>query len=277
MIFGRKRRAARESEESADASPDSPVDESDDVEHDDLGEDGLDEEGTVDDEDSDDEDSDDEDSEDDEDDEEDEDSDDEDSADQDSDEGAVSDVLREDGPFDLEEVDLDADDVARIDFGALVVTPIEGMELQLQVEEKSQTIQSALVVHEGAAIEVALFASPVRGGLAKEVLDELVALTEASGGTASVEEGPFGPQLFREVEVTTPEGQRGVHRSRIWLVEGPRWMLRAVLMGAALDDGTSGRELMEDFFRNLVVKRGTEPRAPGDLIPLTIPKNLAAQ
>ncbi|MEE3553429.1 hypothetical protein QO159_30390, partial [Pseudomonas aeruginosa] len=36
---------------------------------------------------------------------------------------------REDGPFDIDEVDLDADDVERIDFGSLIVTPFENMQM----------------------------------------------------------------------------------------------------------------------------------------------------
>lgn len=259
MIFGRKRRTAPEAEEPGE-TPASP---SDAVEPDEESDEGID--AATPDEAGPDESGDD--------DADDESDDDEPEPDEDVDFAA----LREDGPFDSEEVDLDADDVARLDFGSLVLTPIEGMELQLQVEQQSQTIQSALVMHEGAAIEIALFAAPAHGGLATEVRDELVTLTGEAGGTATVEEGPFGPQLFREVEVTTPDGQRGLHRSRIWLVEGPRWMLRGVLMGAALDEGTPGRELMEDFFRNLVVNRGTDPRAPGDLIPLTIPQSLVEQ
>lgn len=258
MIFGRKRRPVPEAEEPVE-SPASP---SDALEPDEDSDDVI-EAGTPDRADPDDSGADD--------------SDDVDADDEPEPADQDLAILREDGPFDSDEVDLDADDVARLDFGSLVVTPIEGMELQLQVEQQSQTIQSALVVHDGAAIEIALFAAPAHGGLAKEVRDELVTLTDEAGGTATVEDGPFGPQLFREVEVTTPDGQRGLHRSRIWLVEGPRWMLRGVLMGAALDEGTPGRELMEDFFRNLVVNRGSDPRAPGDLIPLTIPQSLVEQ
>ena len=37
---------------------------------------------------------------------------------------------RDEGPFDIEEVDLDQDDVQRIDLGALVVTPFEGKSMR---------------------------------------------------------------------------------------------------------------------------------------------------
>ena len=42
---------------------------------------------------------------------------------------------REDGPFDIDEVDLDADDVERIDFGSLIVTPFENMQMQIQLDQ----------------------------------------------------------------------------------------------------------------------------------------------
>ena len=49
---------------------------------------------------------------------------------------------REEGPFDISEVDLDDDDVARLDFGALVATPFPGMQLQLQVNREANTGQA---------------------------------------------------------------------------------------------------------------------------------------
>ena len=45
---------------------------------------------------------------------------------------------REDGPFDISEVDLDADEVERLDFGCVVLTPFEGIQMQLQVDQRLQ-------------------------------------------------------------------------------------------------------------------------------------------
>ena len=52
---------------------------------------------------------------------------------------------RYEGPFDIDEVDLDEDDVQRIDLGALVVTPFEEMQLQLQVSFRYTMILSAVL------------------------------------------------------------------------------------------------------------------------------------
>ncbi len=242
MIFGRKRRAARALEEDVE-SPEVSGEDLDDLDEDEAESDGAPDEDVA--------------------------------SPEDDDEDSDDTDWREDGPFDFDEVDLEADDIARLDLGALIVTPIDGMALELQVEQKTQTVQSALVSFEGAAIEVAVFASPANGGYARGVMDSLVDETRASGGKARVQAGPFGRELFRDVAVTMSGGRKGRHRSRIWFVEGPRWMLRAVLMGSAMDEGSDGAELMEDFFRNLVVRRGSEPKAPGDLIALTMPQDVA--
>ncbi|MGL5248364.1 MAG: DUF3710 domain-containing protein, partial [Brooklawnia sp.] len=45
---------------------------------------------------------------------------------------------REDGPFDISEVDLDADEVERLDFGCVVLTPFEGIQMQLQVDQRTK-------------------------------------------------------------------------------------------------------------------------------------------
>ena len=45
--------------------------------------------------------------------------------------------FRDDGPFDLNEVDLDADDIDRLDFGSVILTPFDEMQLQLQIDENT--------------------------------------------------------------------------------------------------------------------------------------------
>jgi hypothetical protein len=97
-----------------------------------------------------------------------------------------------------------------------------------------------------------------------------------SGGSASLVEGPFGVELRRLLPVTTPEGEEGYHPSRMWVVEGPRWLLRGIVYGqAALEEGLEPPVAeMLNAFRRVIVRRGDEAMAPGDLLPLTMPANL---
>ncbi|WP_071162134.1 DUF3710 domain-containing protein [Acidipropionibacterium thoenii] len=186
---------------------------------------------------------------------------------------------REDGPFDIDEVDLDADDITRLDFGSLVVTPYENMQMQIQIDQDSGEVQSLLVVRDNSALEVALFAAPSTGEMISQIHQEMITGTEAQNGQAAVTEGPLGPELHRVVPMTGPDGQSGYHVSRSWLAQGPRWLLRGVLMGdAAVGEelDPTGQLLME-FFCNLVVRRDERPRVPGDVIPLKVPDELRGE
>jgi len=53
-------------------------------------------------------------------------------------------------------------------------------------------------------------------------------------------------------------------------VDGPRWFLRAVFTGAAVEPARAGA--VEDLVRALVVNRGTEAMAPRELLPLKLPE-----
>ncbi len=181
---------------------------------------------------------------------------------------------RDEGPFDISEVDLEADDVNRLDLGCLVVTPFPEMKLQLQVDQQRKNVQAILVGDGASALEVALFGAPARSSLIPETRGEIIQSAAKSKGRVAVAKGPFGAEIRRALPVTDPQGNPAMHVSRTWLVEGPSWMLRGVLMGkAAMDpsDYDASVALLE-FFANLVVRRGTTPVAPGSLIPMTVPQ-----
>ncbi|MGC3956184.1 MAG: DUF3710 domain-containing protein [Propionicimonas sp.] len=179
---------------------------------------------------------------------------------------------REDGPFDIDEVELTGDEVQRIDLGTLILTPWQGMNLQLQVHEASKQVRAVTGIWRNSGIEVALFAAPASGGLAAEQQEELTEQAQAAGGTAEVAAGPFGPELRRILPQTGPKGEQLFHVSRIWFAEGPRWLLRGTLMGeAALPDGDAKARPFVEFFRNLIVRRGSKPMVPGELVTMDLP------
>lgn len=183
---------------------------------------------------------------------------------------------RDDGPFDIDEVDLDADDVERLDLGALIVTPAEGMELRLQVSEETQQVMSAMVLLGESALELTVFAAPRSGGMWADIRPEIIQATEQIGGTATLARGPFGTELRRLLTVRTEDGQEGYQPSRTWAVEGPRWLLRGIVYGqASMVEGTEApADELHDVFCNLIVRRGDDARAPGDVVPLTLPEGV---
>ncbi len=199
---------------------------------------------------------------------------DDDSASDDADEDEDEDVdWRADGPFDHDEVDLTADEVQRLDLGALILTPWEGMGLQLQVNENTQQVVAALAFWEQSGLELALLAAPTSGGLADELLEDLTEEAQQAGGSATTVVGPFGPELRRVLPAEGPGGEQLFQVSRTWFAEGPRWMLRGTLLGEAglTEDDEGASAPFVEFFRNVVVRRGDGPMVPGEVIAMTMP------
>ena len=188
---------------------------------------------------------------------------------------------RTEGPYDISEVDLDSDETEgepRIDLGSLILTGFPGAELRLQVAEETSQIISAMLISGNSALELGGYAAPRSGGLWSELREDMIESATEAGGSASLVEGPFGVELRRLLPVTTPEGEEGYQPSRMWVAEGPRWLLRGIVYGqAAVEEGVEPpvAELLTAF-RRVVVRRGDEAMAPGDLLPLSMPANLVA-
>lgn len=185
--------------------------------------------------------------------------------------------LRADGPFDFDEVDLGVDDVTRVDLGTLIVTPWPGLNLQLQVNEGTRQVQALTGVWQKSGLEVALFAAPASGGLARELRDDIIEEAQQAGGTAEVAQGPFGAEIRRVLPQQGPKHEQLYHVSRIWFAEGPRWLLRGTLLGEAAlgQDETKAAPFLE-FFRNLVVRRGDKPMVPGEQMTMELPRTKEA-
>lgn len=184
---------------------------------------------------------------------------------------------RDEGPFDIDEVDLDADedhDVTRLDLGSIIVTPFEGMTMQLQVNRETNAVQSILVGDGESGLEVAVFAGPAKSSMIPEIREEIIKSTVEQKGQAAVAEGPFGSELRRALPVTDQNGNPATHMSRTWMVSGPGWLLRGVLLGKATfePDNEEAQLALFEFFSNIVVRRGTSPAAPGSLLPMKVPE-----
>ncbi|MFI5692468.1 DUF3710 domain-containing protein [Kribbella sp. NPDC051586] len=179
--------------------------------------------------------------------------------------------VRAEGPFDSTEVDadvLEAED--RIDLGALVVNGMPGMELGLQVDEQSGVVQAVLLMLEDSALELRAFAAPRSSGIWDEVRREIAAEASRMGGTATENDGQFGTELVLVVPVEDPEGQIFSQTSRVIGVDGPRWLLRATVLGRAAVEPDAALP-MEETIRNVVVVRGDEPMAVRESLPLRLP------
>ena len=174
---------------------------------------------------------------------------------------------RSTGPFDRSEVE---GPEGRLDLGALWMPLVEGMELQLQMDEASGQVTGVFVVLGESAVQVQAFTAPRSEGIWREVCDEIAAGITEQGGTADPGYGSFGRELLARVPSQQPDGKVGFQPLRFTGVDGPRWLLRAVFHGRAAIEPENARDL-EQLVAQVVVDRGSEPMGPRELLPLHLP------
>jgi len=171
------------------------------------------------------------------------------------------------GPIDAE--DLDSTD-GRVDLGALLLLPVEGTELQLQVDEASGAVQSVMFAGPEGALELKVFAAPRNGDLWNEVRPQIAADLGKRGGTATEREGRFGTELVCQMPVTLPDGQPGLQPSRVIGINGSRWLLRGTLLGRPAVEPDAGTAF-EDALTTVAVRRGAHAMPVGDPLALSLP------
>ncbi len=177
------------------------------------------------------------------------------------------------GPIDAEDID---DDRERVDLGALLLLPVEGKELQLQVDEASGEVQSVMLAGPEEALELRVFAAPRHGDLWSEVRPQIAAEVASRGGSTTEREGRFGTELVCQVPVTLPDGKNATQPSRIIGINGSRWLLRASLLGRPAVDPDADTELL-DVLTTVAVRRGSHAMPVGDPLPLTLPSEARRQ
>jgi hypothetical protein len=176
------------------------------------------------------------------------------------------------GPFDATEAN-----PARpyVDLGGLKILPREGLHLRLEVEEGTNRVVAVGLDYAGSTLQVQAFAAPRSTGLWNEIREQIEDQILKQGGKSTAQVGPFGPELVAGVPATAPDGTQGMRIARFIGVDGPRWLLRGVIAGEAVQNATA-KAAVEELFRSVVVVRGTQPMPPRDLIPLSIPKTAAS-
>lgn len=169
------------------------------------------------------------------------------------------------GPYDVR--DAPDDGVERVDLGALRI-PVSDLELRVDVDEVG-TALSATLVQTGGQVQLGVFAAPRTEGIWDEVRQEIRASIGQQGGTVQEVDGVFGVEL-----TGTIPGDSGVAKVRFVGVDGPRWFLRGMLVGAPATDPTLAKRFNQ-LIRDIVIVRGAEPYPVRDPIPLTLPAEIA--
>lgn len=177
------------------------------------------------------------------------------------------------GPIDIES--FAPDGVDRIDFGALKVPGMEMTQYNLEIDQESDTVVAVTAMREDGAVQIQPFAAPKAGDFWPEVKDELRDGLIEQGGKVEEITGTFGDELRAEMPAQDEQGNEGIQIIRFVGIDGPRWLVRAVFLGAPAVDERAA-EVFEDLVRGCVVERGNSPMAPGDLLELMIPEGAEA-
>jgi hypothetical protein len=171
------------------------------------------------------------------------------------------------GPFDV--TDVADDDLARIDLGALQIAPSE-LEMRVDVDE-NQNVVSVTVVGETGNMQLGAFAAPRTEGIWTEVRAEIAESVVSQGGKALDETSDFGTDLVGMLPV---EG--GLTPVRFIGVDGPRWLLRAMLVGGPAVDAEEAAPFIQ-VLKTTVVVRGNDPLPVREPIPLRLPVEVTDQ
>jgi Protein of unknown function (DUF3710) len=182
----------------------------------------------------------------------------------------VSITAQPSGPYDV----LDApqgDGIERLDLGALLLPPLPGVDINAQVDESTGAIGELTLMGFEGAVQLMAFAAPKSGGYWDEVRQQLEQQITDGGATFTRSSGRFGTELL----VTLADDQGHPQPARFCGVDGPRWFLRAVFLGAAVQPGNAAAAL-EQAVASLVVVRGKEALPVGAPLPLRMPTTAPA-
>ncbi len=186
------------------------------------------------------------------------------------DDAEADDIDLTQGPWDYDDEGIDPDDDDRyISFGSMFLPLVEGLTIRAKRSQDPQSpspLESITVQLGDGAIEIVPFAAPKTLGLWDDMSDELLDANKS----AKVQEGRFGDEVMLPVAV---KGKTMM--TRIVGVDGPRWLLRGIFTGDAADGESDNKKALEDYFAQIIVRRGDAPLAPRDIIPILPPKTAA--
>lgn len=175
-----------------------------------------------------------------------------------------------DGPYDRDQV---PELQGRLDLGSLWLTAAPGMQVRLDMDPQSGEITSVTAMLGRSSIQLQAFAAPRSEGIWAEIREEIAQSVTSQGGTAEEADGPHGVELLTRIPARAPDGRTVHQQARFIGVDGPRWFLRGVVTGPAALDAAQLSPLLF-VFDTAVVVRGTEARAPRELLPLQLPQEM---
>ena len=170
------------------------------------------------------------------------------------------------GPYDAESAP--ADEIPRIDLGALQVPLIDGLEVRLDIDEETGQPAQLVLADGDSMLQLGVFAAPRTAGIWDEVRAEIAESLRGAGGQAREVDGELGVELV----ATVPTGDPAIPfaPARFIGVDRPRWFLRGLISGPAADSPEAAARL-ELAVHGTIVVRGKDAMPIRDPLPLRLP------
>lgn len=182
-----------------------------------------------------------------------------------------SQVPPQEGPFDESDgtitglLDPDGEGLGILDFGAYAFVPPVNTQLQIESSEEQNLVVHVLSGQSN--ITIGAYAAPKTGGQWRFVASELADGLRNQGAKVSIQDGPWGREVI---------GSAAESVIRFIGVDGPRWMLRAVIVSSPAEAEQSA-EIARTMLSHTVVRRGTNPMPARTPIPLVLPMEILEQ
>ena len=182
-----------------------------------------------------------------------------------------SQVPPQEGPFDESDgtitglLDPDGEGLGILDFGAYAFVPPVNTQLQIESSEEQNLVVHVLSGQSNITIDA--YAAPKTGGQWRFVASELADGLRNQGAKVSIQDGPWGREVI---------GSAAESVIRFIGVDGPRWMLRAVIVSSPAEAEQSA-DIARTMLSHTVVRRGTNPMPARTPIPLVLPMEILEQ
>lgn len=162
-----------------------------------------------------------------------------------------------------------------LDFGSLWLPNLPGVVFMVETDQSSGEVTGLRLQIAQSVLQLQVFAAPTSRRLWDEIRGEIAEGLAGNGGRAEERTGPYGDELIATVPTRAATGGAAATSMRFIGVDGRRWFLRGVVSGPAATDEALAKPFV-DLLRVVVVHRGEAPRAPRELLPMHMPRNIEA-
>ena len=159
---------------------------------------------------------------------------------------------------------------AFLDFGAIQVPMLEGLDIALHLEHDTQRGVGLGLTYGSSMADVQVFARAKDEHMWPSTRDELIAALAQQQVSSEIVIGTFGSEVRCTLPTIDFDGNNIIAPARFVGVDGDRWFMRIAISGAAAVDRIEVDKI-DQLIGKLIVTRGDAAMSPGEALTLTIP------